>query len=76
MDDTSLGNTFEQEEPKEPTPLGSPKPTQYAQPQNKVDDTLNNVEQLIKVTAPSVEKENPEVVIVKIASLPIKLISQ
>lgn len=58
-DDTSLGNAFEQEEPKQPTSPRSPRPTQDSQPQNKVVDTLNNVEQPIKVTATGVEKENP-----------------
>lgn len=54
MNDILQGNTFEQEDPKKPTPPESPQPTQDAQPQNKVADTLNDIDQPIKVTTPSV----------------------
>lgn len=76
MDDTSPGNTLEQEDPKKPTPPGSPQPTQEAQPQNKVADTLNDTDQPIKVTAPSVEKETPKVSTTNIASLKTNLLSR
>lgn len=53
MDDTSPGNTFEQEQPRQPTPLKSPRPTQDAQPRDKVVDTLNDDDQTIKATSPN-----------------------
>lgn len=76
MNDTSQGNTFDKEDPRKTTPPGSPRPTETAQPQDTVADTLKDVEHPIIVTAPNIEKYNPKVLTAKNVTPPANPLSQ